>query len=182
MTSEGGSVSHSQGALKRRRTSRRPSHLARLSRQSAQLRQVEGRMDDLFRQLLDALSDPEIERAEERMDELVSTCPELRLTNLGQHPLETWLLVSRLDLEAGPLPGFRQAMEQLRELVLTPQAVYGLRSRLYTVAARLAQKHPELLPTAAIAVLAYDGSPATWDLLSEMVICASAIEWLFTSE
>jgi hypothetical protein len=152
-----------------------------LGRQKVQLRQVEVRMDDLFRQLLAALSDPEIECARERLDELVATCPELRLTNLGQHPLETWLLVSQLDPEAGPLPGFQQAMERLCELVLTPQAVYGLRSRLYTVAARLAQEHPELLPTAAIAVLAYDGSPATWDLLSEMVICASAIEWLVTA-
>jgi hypothetical protein len=153
-----------------------------LGRQKAQLRQVEGRMDDLFRQLLGALSEPEIERAEDRMDELIAVCPELRLTNLGQHALETWLLVSRLDPETGPLPGFRQAMEQLRELVLTPQAVYGLRSTLYTVAARLAQEHSELLPTAAIAVLAYDGSPPMWNLFSEMVICASAIEWLFTSE
>ena len=181
MTSEGGSVSYSQGALKRRRTSRQPSHLTLLGRHRTELRQVEERMDDLFRQLLGALSDPEVERAEERMDELVAACPELRLANLEHHPLETWMLLSRLDLETGPLPGFRQAMEQLRELVLTPQAVYGLRSTLYTVAARLAQEHPELLPTAAIAVLAYDGSPSTWDLLSEMVICASAIEWLFTS-
>ena len=182
MASEGGSVSHSQGVLKRRRTSRPPSQLARLGKQMVQLSQVEGRMDGLFRQLLDALSDPEIARAGERMDELVAACPELRLTNLSQHPLETWLLVSRLDPETGPLPGFRQAMEQLRDLVLTPQVVFGLRSRLYTVAARMAQEHPELLPTAAIAALAYDSSPATWDLLSEMVICASAIEWLFASE
>ena len=175
-------MSHLQGALKRRRTSRQPSELARLGRHRIELRQVERRMDDLFHQLLDTLSGPEVQRAEERMDELVSSCPELRLANLAHHPLETWLLLSRLDVETGPLPGFRQAMEQLRELVLTPQAVYALRSTLYTVAARLAQEHPELLPTAAIAALSFDGSPPTWDLLSEMVICASAIEWLFTSK
>jgi hypothetical protein len=143
------------------------------------LRQVECRMDNLFRQALETCSKQERLDAAGRFDDLVTAYPELRLIpQLRRHPDETWRLMSQLDIDRGPLPGFDAAMQQLCELCLTPQAIQGLRSRLYTVAAQVSQERPELLPTAAIAALSLDPAHRPRTLFTEMVICASAIEWL----
>jgi hypothetical protein len=172
-------MSHSRGSARKTRTFRQPPDGALLGVRMAQLKQVEGRMDDLFREVLDDCSEQDILDAIESFDRLVSACPELRLTlQVGQHPDEVLWLVSQLDPDHGPLPGYEAAMEQLCELCLTPRAIHGLHSRLYTAVARVAQECPELLPTAAIAALSLNLTRMPRTLFTEMVICVSAIEWL----
>jgi hypothetical protein len=150
-----------------------------LSNRLARLKQVEGRIDRLFRQVLYACGERELAGAVSKLDRLVSAYPELRLMpQLERHPDEVRRLLARLDLDRGPLPGFEAAMERLSDLCLTPQAIHGLRSRLYTVAARAVQERPELLPTAAIAALTLDPAHRSRTLFTDLVICASAIEWL----
>jgi hypothetical protein len=147
------------------------------------LRQVESRMDSLLQQVLIACSEQELSDAVGRLDELVLAYPALRLTESQErYADEVWQLCSRLDPTLGPLPGFETALEQLRVLCLTPRAIDGLRSRLYTVAANVAQERPEWLPTAAVAVLSLVPSSSVQSAFLDMVICASAIEWLTSYE
>ena len=166
---------------KRKRSSRQPLSLSSLDKQAIQLRQIERRLDDLFRQLVDDLDDEEMARACEQLDVLVSTFPDLRLSNLGPHLGKVQDLLSRLDPETGPLPGFHKSMEQLCELCVTPQAIHQLRSSLHAVAARVAETCPELLPTVAIAALSLSAPDRAQMVFMEMVACASAIECLIAS-
>jgi hypothetical protein len=172
-------MSHSRGSARKTRTFRQAPEGALLSARLAQLEQVEGRMDDLFREVLAGCSERDIVDAIESFDWLVSACPELRLTTqVEQYPDEAWLLVSQLDPDHGPLPGFEAALERLCELCLTARALHGLHSRLYTAASRVAHDCPELLPAAAIAALSFTLIQTPRTLFTETVICVSAIEWL----
>jgi hypothetical protein len=176
-------VNHLHKSAKSRRTTYQPPDRARLSRRMACLRQVESRMDSLLHQVLTACSEQELSDAAERFDELILAYPTLRLTEpLERYPAEVWQLCSLLDLDLGPLPGFEAAMEQLCKLCLTPHAIDGLRSKLYTVAANVAKERPEWLPTVAIAALSLFSSPPAQSAFVDMVICASAIEWLTSYE
>jgi hypothetical protein len=148
----------------------------------AQLRQVEQHLDDLFRQVVDRLDEEALLCASERLEELVCTFSELRLSNLGQYPDQVRAMLACFDLERGPLPGFAEAMEHLCELCVTPQALYRLRSSLYSVAACVAETSPELLSSAAIAALSLDASHLPQNAFIRMVVLVSAIEWLILSE
>jgi hypothetical protein len=135
-------------------------------------------MDGLLRQVVDELDAEQEALASDRFDVLVTTFPELRLDDLGRYPGRVRALLARLDPEAGPLIGFEEAMIQLCDLCITPLAVRGLRSQLYTVAARVADACPDLLPTVALAALSLDAEHPKQSPFVEMVVCASAIEWL----
>lgn len=172
-------MSQPHRSTKKRRSFRHTSRWNVLNNRMARLRQVEERMDDLFLQVLRAGSEQDLLNAVGRFDVLVAAYPELRLTaQLARYPDETWQLVSQLDPDHGLLPGFEAAIAQLCELCLTPQAVHGLRSKVYTVAAQVAREQPELLPTAAVAALSLDPVHMPRTVFTEMVICASAIEWV----
>jgi len=67
-------------------------------------------------------------------------------------------------------------MEQFCEACVTRQAIRGLCSRLYTVAARVAETCPELLPTVALAALSLDAPEQTENAFLQMVVCALAVE------
>jgi hypothetical protein len=138
-------------------------------------------MDDLLGQIVEGLSEEELLRSSERFDELVSSFPELRLHNLDQYPEDAREVLARFDLERGPLLGFGEAMERLCGLCVTSRVLRGLRSRLYSVAARVAKVCPELLPTVAIAFFSLDAPDPSRDVFIRMVVCASAIEWLIVS-
>jgi hypothetical protein len=145
----------------------------------ARLRQVERRMDSLFHEVLAACSEQELFDAVSRFDELILAYPILRLTHpLERHPDAVWELYSRLDQDLRPLPGFEAAIDQLCRLCLTPQAIHGLRSRLYTVAAKVAQERPEWLPAVAIAALSLARASLARNAFTDKVIYVSAIEWL----
>jgi hypothetical protein len=158
--------------------SRHQAHLALLDGHMGQLGQVERRMDGLFQEIVDGLGAEETCRAWEQLDALVSGFPDLRFTTVDQHPRRVATLLLRLDPETGPLPGFREAVEQLCLDCTTPHAIRRLRSRLYTVAARVAETCPEMMPTVALAVLSLDGPDQARNPFVEMVVCASAIESL----
>lgn len=143
----------------------------------ALLRQIEGEMDALFGQLLAAWDKNELSDAAERLDELVLAYPELRIPQIADYPQVARELLAHIALDDGPLPGFQQAMQRLSALCLTPACLRKLRSQLYTVAARVSREHPELLPTAALAALSVHPSCPTQTLFTEMVLCASTIEW-----
>jgi hypothetical protein len=93
--------------------SRHQAHLALLDGHMGQLGQVERRMDGLFQEIVDGLGAEETCRAWEQLDALVSGFPDLRFTTVDQHPRRVATLLLRLDPETGPLPGFREAVEQL---------------------------------------------------------------------
>jgi hypothetical protein len=164
---------------KKRRVARQPPHLAVLHDRMVQLRLVERRLDRILRQILDDLDQEEMSRAHAELDTLVSLFPELRLSNVGGYSEQVGVLMDCLDPEEGPLPGFEEAMEQLCELVAGPYALSGLRSRLYTVAARAVDACPELLPSVALAACSLDNADVSHQVFVEMVVCASAIEWYF---
>lgn len=135
-------------------------------------------MDWLFQQLIDDLDEAELLQSSERFDELVSTYSELRVHDLDRYADRAWAMLSCFDFERGPLPGFDEAMEALCKACLTPHVVYGLRSALYTVAARVVDDQPDLLPTVAIASLSLKGPNLLGNAFVEMVLYASALEWL----
>jgi hypothetical protein len=171
------SVDRMMMAKKSKRTSHQMPYLALLDDQVARLRQVERRLDCLFRQVVNDLDEEALARASERFDELVLTFSELRLPNLDC-PQEIGSVLSHLDLEAGPLPGFEEAMAQLYALSVTPQFIRLLRSKLYTIAAQVAETCTDLLPTVAVASLSLDTGLSRRNTFVEMVLCASAIESL----
>jgi hypothetical protein len=143
----------------------------------ASLRQIERQMDALFQRLLVARGDQGISDAAERLDDLVLAYPELRIPQVATHPRETRELLACLDPDDGPLPGFQQAMRHLCELCLTPGCLDRLHSQLYAVAARASSERPELLASAALATLSLRLPCPPQTLFTEMVVCASAIEW-----
>jgi hypothetical protein len=134
-------------------------------------------MDALFRRLLQKRDQDALSDAAERLDELILANPELRLPQVANHRQATRKLLAHFDLDHGPLPGFQEAMEQLCELCLTPDSLNRLRSQLYTIAARLTEERPDLLPTAALAAVSVRPPYPARNLFTEMVLCASAIEW-----
>jgi len=181
MVSEGETVDRMTATNKKRRTSRQLPYLTLLDSHMIQLRQVERRMDGLLRQIVDGLNEEELLRSSERFDELVVMFPTLRLSNLDQHPEAVRMMLGCFDLERGPLPGFEEAIGRLCDLCVTPQALRGLRSRLYSVAALVAETRCELLSTAAIAFLSLDAPDPSRNTFLRMVVCASAIEWFVLS-
>jgi hypothetical protein len=156
---------------------RRQPQLERLGRNVVRLRQIEGQMDALFGQLLCTRGEHALSDAAARLDELILAYPELRIPQVADHPHAARDLLAHLDLEHGPLRGFQQAMQRLCTLCLTPESLQTLRSQLYTTAARVSREHPDLLPTAALAALSVRPPGPAQTLLTEMVLCASAIEW-----
>jgi hypothetical protein len=161
---------------KPRRTSYQASYLALLDSQMLRLRQVESRLDDLLRQVVIGLDEERLAIASERFDDLVLTHPDLRVPDLEDYPQQVGVLLSHFDLECGPLPGFQKAMDRLCALVITPQVVYALRSRLYKIAASAAETDSDLLATVAVASLSLDPATVLRNAFVEMVVCASAIE------
>lgn len=181
MILKGESLSQTEHAAKGHNTERWQWQLDRLSDNAACLRQVESRMDTLLRQLLIAWEEHTLSEAAERLDELILAYPMLRVPQVAVHGQAAHELLAHLDLDHGPLPGFPEAMTRLCALVLTPNCLDELRSRLYTVAARVARDHPDLLPTVALATLSTHPPCPTQTLFTEMVLCASAIEWSLTN-
>lgn len=158
----------------------RQSHIDRLASNAASLRQIESRMDALLKRLLVAWQEHTLSEAVERLDDLILSYPMLRVPQVAVHAQASRDLLAQLDLDHGPLPGFAEAMTRLCELVLTPNCLDALRSQLYTVAARVAQDQPDLLPTVALATLSTRPPCPAQTLFTEMVLCASAIEWRLT--
>lgn len=161
---------------KPRRTSHQAPYLALLDSQMLRLRQVESRLDGLLRQVVTGLDEEGLALASERFDDLVLAHPDLRVPDLEDYPQQVWVLLSHLDLECGPLSGFQKAMDRLCALVITPQVVYALRSKLYKIAARAAETGSDLLATVAVASLSLDPETVLRNTFVEMVVCASAIE------
>ena len=124
------------------------------------------------------LDEVELLQSSERFDELVCADPDLRVDDLDRCADQVWAMLSRFDPERGPLPGFEQAMEALCAACLTPRAIHRLRSRLYTVAACVADERPDLLPTVAIASLSLKGPDLSGNAFVGMVLYASAVEWM----
>jgi hypothetical protein len=147
----------------------------------AQLWMIEHHLDGLLQKVLDALSEEELARATDRFDELILAFPELRLCGVDAYPKQAVQLLTYLDLERGPLPGFEQAMADLYERCAKPEALQRLRSQLYKAAARAIDTAPDLLPTVAIACLSLDTCTAH-NAFVEMVICVSAIESLIRAD
>jgi hypothetical protein len=163
-------------AKRSRRASRQAPYLVLLSERLTQLRQVEDRLDGLFRQVVNELSEEALAQASEEFEELVISYPVLRLPNLDAFPAQVHTLLARLDLESGPLDGFDGAMQTLYDLCVTPEILSMLRAKLYGIAAQVADSAPELLPKVAVASLSIKERPSTANTFMEMVICASAIE------
>ena len=163
-------------AKKIKRASRQPLYLSLLGEHLMQLRQVEERLDILFREVINELSEESLAQASEQIEELVLSYPELRLPNLRAYPRHVHALLARLDLSAGPLDGFDRVMDALYDLCVSPEALGALRAKLYRIAAEAAQHSPDLLPTVAIASLSIKERAPTPNPLMQMVICASAIE------
>jgi hypothetical protein len=143
-----------------------------------QLWMVEHHLDGLLQKVVDGLTEEQLTRAMDRFDELILAFPELRLSSVDAHPKQAAQLLTRLDLEGGPLPGFEAAMTELCERCVKPEALQQLRSQLYKAAARAADTVPDLVPTIAIACLSLDTCEKTRNAFIEMVICVSAIESL----
>jgi hypothetical protein len=160
-------------------TGRWQPHTDLLGSNVARLRQIEGQMDALFQRILLARDEHELSDAAERLDELILAYPELRIPQIAAHPRAARALLAHFDPDHGPLPGFQQAMTRLCELCLTTHNLARLRSQLYTVVARVSREHPEMLPTAALAALSVRPPSQPQTLFTEMVVCASAIEWVF---
>lgn len=151
-------------------------YVALLQKQMAQLRNVERRMDRLLQQLIDGLDEAALAQASLHYDELVLAFPQLRLDGLDRHIDAISVLLSHLDLEAGPLAGFEAAMAHLYGACITPQAIEKLRNKLYTVAAAAVDTCPEMLPTVAVACLSLGSNGRSANPFVERVICVSAIE------
>ena len=177
MILKGGPLAHTSHAAQMHSTDRQQPHTDRLGSNVARLRQIEEQMDALFRRLLHRRDEHALTDATERLDELILAYPELRLPQVANHRQATRSLLAQIDLDHGPLPGFQEAMEELCALCLTPDSLGHLRSQLYTVAARLTEERPDLLPTAALAALSARPPYPAQTLFTEMVLCASAIEW-----
>ncbi len=128
-------------------------------------------MDSLFRRLLEGLSKDEIHNSLHRWGELVSSCPELRL-DLDGHAEDVAEVVRCLKKETG----LATAIRRLCVACVTPTEVRRLRSRLYTIAARFADTHPDLVPAVALAALSLSGPRQAENPFVEMVVCASAVE------
>jgi hypothetical protein len=158
------------------RASRQAPYLILLSERLTQLRQVEDRLDGLFRQVINELSEEALTQASEEFEDLVLSYPALRLPNLRAFPGHVHALLARLDLESGPLDGFDGAMQALYDLCVTPRVLGMLRAKLYGIAAQVADDAPELLPKVAVASLSIKERASTPNTFMEMVICASAIE------
>jgi len=173
-------LDHTQHATNMHNTDCRQPQLDRLGRNVAHLRQIERQMDALFGQVLAAQGEHALSDAAARLDELILAYPELRIPQVADHPQAAGDLLAHLDLEHGPLPGFQPAMQQLCALCLTPESLQTLRSQLYTIAARVSREHSDLLPTAALAALSVRPPNPAQTLLTEMILCASAIEWGLT--
>jgi hypothetical protein len=165
-------------AKKTKHTSRQLPYLQLLGHQMTQLRRVERRMEGLFRQIVHGLDEEALARASEGIEDLVLGFPELRLTNLSAYPTQTRALLSQLDLESGPLPGFYESMTRIYHSCVTAQEIDGLCHKLFRIAAYAVDNCPELLPTVAVAFLSLDPSSSSQSVFVEMVICASAIETL----
>ena len=75
---------------------------------------------------------------------------QVAIANFGREWYNDLRGESWLDLVAGPLPGFEEAMAQLYALCVTPQALYSLRAKLYRSGAYTAETCSDLLPTVAI--------------------------------
>lgn len=163
-------------AKKARRASRQPLYLSLLGEHLTQLRHVEEQLDGLFRELINELSEESLAQASEQIEELVLSCPELRLPNLRAYPRHVHALLARLDLHAGLLEGFDRAMNALYDLCVTPEVLGSLRGKLYRLAAEAAKHSSDLLPTVAIASLSIKERAPTPNTLMQMIICASAIE------
>jgi hypothetical protein len=163
-------------AKKAKRASRQPPYLSLLGEQLTQLRQVEDRLDGLFRQVINELSEESLAQASEQFEDLVLSYPELRVPDLRAFPRHVHALLARLDLRSGPLDGFDSAMNTLYDLCVTPDVLGTLRAKLYGIAAQAADSSPDLLPTVAIASLSVRERSPTPNALMQMVICASAIE------
>lgn len=179
MILKGGPLDYTQQAAKMHGMNRQP-HTERLGSNMASLRQIERQMDGLFRRLLVAQGEHALTDAAARLDELVLAYPELRIPSVAAYPQQTRVLLAHLDLDHGPLPGFQQAMQCLCECCLTPDSIDRLRSQLYTVAADASRQHPDLLLAAALATISIHPSFPPQTLFTEMVLCASAIEWGLT--
>jgi hypothetical protein len=156
-------------------------HAELLNRRMVQLRRAERRIDDTLWRVVQALNEDAAARAWDQLDTLVSEFTALRLSNVCRYPEASWQLISRLDLERGPLPGFQEAIDSLCERCLSPVAIAALRSRLYTTAARATDKCPQLLPTIALATLSLDDPDPACNAFIRMVLCASVIEWVVSS-
>jgi hypothetical protein len=169
-------------AKKKRQASRLSPRLTAVDARISQLRRVERHIDGLFRQVIDGLSDEELSRSSRQFDVLVSEFPDLRLDSLDRHAHKARALLTHLDPECGPLPGFREAMACLCRACVTTQAIHGLRSRLYTVAARVAESSPALLPAVALASISLKTLDPAQNPFIEMVVCASAMEWAAFSD
>jgi hypothetical protein len=163
-------------AKKAKNTHRQSPYLQLLGQQMTQLRRVEQRMEGLFRRIVHTLDEEALACASERIDDLVLSFPDLRLTNLSAYPAYAKALLSRLDLESGPLTGFEEAMARIYETCVTPQVIDRLRHELFAIAACVAEDCSDLLPTVAVAFLSLDPSSSSQSIFVEMVICASAIE------
>ena len=137
----------------------------------AALRRAERRMDALLRRLLSSLGRDELDASLKRWGELVTMCPELRL-DLNGHAESVAEVVRCLE-EGGELA---VAVRRLCAACVTPTDVRRLRSSLYTIAARFADTHPELVPAVALAALSLDETGEEGNAFVEMVVCASAVE------
>jgi hypothetical protein len=177
MILKGGPLDHSQHTANLQNIDRGQAHADRLGKNFCRLRQIEAKMDALFGRILVARGENAPTEAAEHLDELVMAYPELRIPQVAAYPQAACDLIAHLDLEHGPLPGFEKAMERLCTLCLTPGALNRLQSQLYSVAARVSRERPELLPTAALAALSVRPPCPPQTLFTEMVLCASAIEW-----
>lgn len=173
-----------QGTLtkKKRQVSRLSPQLTAMDARISELRRVERRMDGLFQQVIEGLGEEELLRSSRQFDVLVSEFPDLRLDSLDRHAHEVRALLAHLDPESGPLPGFGEAMACLCKACVTPQAIHGLRSRLYTVAARVAESSPDLLHAVALASISLKTLDPAHNPFIEMVVCASAMEWFIFSD
>lgn len=162
---------------KTRRVSPRPIRASVWDENARQLRQVERRMDTLLRRVLDGLDSQQMLNAADRLDLLVRSHSELRLATVAAYPDQMQQVLACIDLELGPLPGFRDALERLCDLCITSYAVRTLRAKLYSVSAHAAESCPELLPTVALAVLSLEAAHPLPNPFLEMVVCASVLEW-----
>jgi hypothetical protein len=159
------------------RHARLMSHLSLLDRQLAQLREVEGTLDDLLRRVIEQSSEEVLACASGRFDELVMAHADLRIAEVGAHVQLVEALMMCLDPEVGPLDGFEDAVVALAAPCATQQSLRALRARLYSVAGRVAVRTPDLLPTVAVAAFSLDAADQTANAFLHMVVCASAIEF-----
>ena len=108
MILKGGPLDHTSQAAKMHNAECRQPHTDRLGSNTARLRQIERQMDGLFRRLLTTRDEHALSDAAERLDELVLTYSELRIPQVASYPEASRDLLTHLDLDHGPLPGFQR--------------------------------------------------------------------------